>query len=61
MINTNLTEEEFNRRFDEAMMETYDKYFFNSPVKTGFLRSMIKVYKTVNGFVVEVTEVPYAI
>lgn len=56
-----LSEEQFELKFEAAMMNTYDKFFAASPVKTGFLRSMIKPIKTSNGFVIEISEVPYAI
>lgn len=47
-----MTLEEFELKFEQAKVKAFRTFFNNSPVDTGYLRSMIKMENTTNGFVI---------
>ena len=55
---TRLTKSQFIAKFEEVKMKAFRKFFDASPVKTGYLRSMILLVEIENGFQI-VIDVPY--
>lgn len=55
---TRLTKSQFMRKFEESKQKAFMKFFQNSPVDTGYLRSKIILIELENGFQI-VNDVSY--